>query len=1415
MKRLLFLLTFFVLTTSVKAQFVKPAGAVALPTYSFFYNTSDSTVTMYKGMTYTYNQLLSKWDSIKVKGYATNFKLLSYRQIRDTLTKDGTASNYRLLHKIDSIMSLVKYRNDSILPSGYASKYYVGGNFTAKNDSSKLYERISNKVTSISSGSTNVQYPSALLLYNQLLLKKASSDSVGNPGFYTNYKASLGTGFYLPNDTWTKVYDYAGNLTNGWKKSKDNIFEFAGILGINQFYHVLNPGINEIVNIPLSTASLTGTEHGVEVTVGGNKIMKVSAKVSATGTADSTRVTLSPGTKLGIGKNGTASVDIEAGTTTRAALKFTAGDTLTIRQPRTIGYKGISFYINDNLILSGKTTIGSTAAPTAKLMLGAGNTNANTAPQKFISGPLNTTPEVGAVEFLTDKWYGTITTGAARKTFAFLERPNFIDSIRTPVGRFTTGAGLGKIAKSDANGVLVWSDPTTYYLGTWNAATNTPTIADGTGTAGQWYRTVVKGVWGADSARVGSDVYYSGSVWKVIPNATFFLQTMTKTVLGGGKMDSLTIKYNGSGQLMVDTADTQILGRGRAANTYEPKFVHNTGFNLNLGTTGGTVLEGRTFGTAANSATTDFVAYRTFGTAANNNTGDFQPMASILTNIQDSLNVRKAKNDSINVRWGYTTLYQNSLKANSSHNQAQSTITGLADSLLARYTKTQANTIYSTKVDKESGKHLPDNNFTDADSTAMANLAANLGAKSDTSTTGQHVRNITTAHGINNLVVKNDSSKYYKFRNDSILNAGYASIYKLGLKKASNDSVVNSGFYTNYKASFLQSGLINDQWLTARDYAGNTVNLLKISKDNLLEFAPKVGINAFNFVLNPGFNYFADIPISSEGAGVWHGTGIRVGGIDILKANIYGLADSARIEVPSIKMTDGAGYRKIPISRNSLGWLKYSAAAYADSIFANRLMAGTSQNVLGQLPLGTDRKILMGITDSVPKWKVPTTYDITPQGNRYFITPTDTIQLDNLATNLSAKVDKEAGKHLPDNNFTDADSIKLLGITSGATVYTDAMADARVVAGITGKEPTITAGTIDKYWRGDKTWQTLPTYTLSGLGGVALADSVGGGAGKYATGKALANHAALAATTTTSGHLSSTDWNTFNNKQPAGSYLVAADIAGKLDTTKATYVLRGQWNTAYGWGNHASVGYVTGTPWTSVGYWYSGNHPTKYVQYGLDSLKIGTGAADAAAGNHNHSGTYEVPLTFGSGIIRTVNAIASDTTFNLKKTTAASMYQAKGSYLTSLSGAVLTDQTSGQTIGATGTRLTKLWATDITVTNAISSPNTPILTVQALSGTSVSWDCLSGINATLTLSGTTTVTLSNVTAGTSGNIKVTNPLGSANVLNFALSGKTVLISPSVYISSGRVLTSGSSKIDMYSWYYDGTNLIINGSNDYK
>jgi len=80
------------------------------------------------------------------------------------------------------------------------------------------------------------------------------------------------------------------------------------------------------------------------------------------------------------------------------------------------------------------------------------------------------------------------------------------------------------------------------------------------------------------------------------------------------------------------------------------------------------------------------------------------------------------------------------------------------------------------------------------------------------------------------------------------------------------------------------------------------------------------------------------------------------------------------------------------------------------------------------------------------------------------------------------------------------------------------------------------------------------------------------------------------------------------------------------------------WNTAYGWGDHSIVGYVTGTPWTGLGYITDGNT-------GWDN-------------------------SYG--------------------------------FITSLNGAVLTDQTTPQTVGDTTNRLLKLWATDITVTNAIT-----------------------------------------------------------------------------------------------------------------
>lgn len=61
-------------------------------------------------------------------------------------------------------------------------------------------------------------------------------------------------------------------------------------------------------------------------------------------------------------------------------------------------------------------------SPTAAIHIKPGSIGAGTAPLKFSSGPLMATPEAGAIEFLTDSFYGTSTTSPTRNTFAMLEK---------------------------------------------------------------------------------------------------------------------------------------------------------------------------------------------------------------------------------------------------------------------------------------------------------------------------------------------------------------------------------------------------------------------------------------------------------------------------------------------------------------------------------------------------------------------------------------------------------------------------------------------------------------------------------------------------------------------------------------------------------------------------------------------------------------------------------------------------------------------------------------------------------------------------------------------------------------------------------------------------------------------------------
>lgn len=139
---------------------------------------------------------------------------------------------------------------------------------------------------------------------------------------------------------------------------------------------------------------------------------------------------------------------------------------------------------------------------------------------------------------------------------------------------------------------------------------------------------------------------------------------------------------------------------------------------------------------------------------------------------------------------------------------------------------------------------------------------------------------------------------------------------------------------------------------------------------------------------------------------------------------------------------------------------------------------------------------------------------------------------------------------------------------------------------------------------------TYPAFTVTTPSGTVT--SVSGTAPIASTGGATPAISISQSTTSTDGYLSSTDWNTFNNKQPAGSYLTAVTastplsgsgtVGSPLIISQATTSVNGylsstDWNTFNG---KYSTGGALGTPSSGTltnctGYTYanlSGTVPT-------------------------------------------------------------------------------------------------------------------------------------------------------------------------------------------------------------------------------
>ena len=120
-------------------------------------------------------------------------------------------------------------------------------------------------------------------------------------------------------------------------------------------------------------------------------------------------------------------------------------------------------------------------------------------------------------------------------------------NITAPTIQLTTGAADGYFLKSDASGNGTWAAvaASQVFKGEWNATTNTPTLANGTGTAGWYYRCTTGGTVNFGAGNItftsGDDARYNGTIWQRIPAGA--LVTATATVLGGIKVGT-TLQIN-------------------------------------------------------------------------------------------------------------------------------------------------------------------------------------------------------------------------------------------------------------------------------------------------------------------------------------------------------------------------------------------------------------------------------------------------------------------------------------------------------------------------------------------------------------------------------------------------------------------------------------------------------------------------------------------------------------------------------------------------------------------------------------------------------------------------------------------------------------------------------------------------------
>jgi plastocyanin len=184
------------------------------------------------------------------------------------------------------------------------------------------------------------------------------------------------------------------------------------------------------------------------------------------------------------------------------------------------------------------------------------------------------------------------------------------------IGQANGVATLGSDGKLTAGQIPSSLTGAVVFKGTWNASTNTPTLADGSGTAGWQYAVSVGGTRNLGSGNItfvaGDYVIYNGTIWQQIPSSTIAAAgtltgaTLASNVLSSsltsvGTLTNLSVTNTITGSIS-GNAGTATNGVVTTGSYTDPSWLTLTKSKVGLGNVDNTTDAGKPISTATQTA---------------------------------------------------------------------------------------------------------------------------------------------------------------------------------------------------------------------------------------------------------------------------------------------------------------------------------------------------------------------------------------------------------------------------------------------------------------------------------------------------------------------------------------------------------------------------------------------------------------------------------------------------------------------------------------------------------------------------------------------------------------------------------------------------------------------------------------------